>query len=183
MPRYASPSYMVTFCVSDIVHGVAVLELLVLLLILEQRRQVVGNDRSVCRLFAAPRAANRPCRSSACRLRTPPRPPRWHTARVVREVRVRIIQLQRLLKALLQPLEEVQRAAEKQHIALDLAALCQTRDGLVDDGLEDGRGDVLLARALVEQRLNVRLGEYAAAGRDGVDASPRPVRAHPARTA
>ena len=85
-------------------------------------------------------------------------------------MRVRVIQLQRLLKALLQTLEEEQRAAEKQHIALDLAALRQTGNGLVDDGLKDGGGYVLLARALVEQRLNIRLGEYAAAGRDGVDA-------------
>ena len=85
-------------------------------------------------------------------------------------MRVRVIQLQRLLKALLQALEEEQRTAEEQHIALDLTALRQTRDGLVDDRLKDGRGNVLLARALVEQRLDVRLGEHAAAGRDGVNA-------------
>ena len=153
----------------DIVHGVTVLEFLVLLLILEQRRQVVGNDRSVCRLFE--RREQRIDRvgllRAACVLRCARRD---GIRRESRKVRVRIIQLQRLLKALLQTLEEEQRAAEEQHIALDLTALCQTRDGLVDDGLKDGGGYVLLARALVEQRLDVRLGEHAAAGSDGVDA-------------
>ena len=153
----------------DIVHGVTVLEFLILLFILEQRRQVVGNDRSVCRLFE--RREQRIDRvgllRAACVLRCARRD---GIRRESRKVRVRIVQLQRLLKALLQALEEEQRAAEEQHIALDLAALRQTGNGLVDDRLEDGCGYVLLARALVEQRLNIRLGEYAAAGRDGVDA-------------
>ena len=150
-------------------HGVTVLEFLVLLLILEQRRQVVGNDRSVCRLFE--RREQRIDRvgllRAACVLRCARRD---GIRRESREVRVRVVQLQRLLKALLQTLEEEQRTAEEQHIALDLTALRQTGNGLVDDRLKDGRGNVLLARALVEQRLNIRLGEYAAAGRDGVDA-------------
>ena len=51
----------------------------------------------------------------------------------------------------------------------DLAALRQARDGLVDHGHEDGGADVLLARALVEQGLNVRLGKDPAARGDGVD--------------
>ena len=71
------------------------------------------------------------------------------------EVGVHIVQLQRLLKAFLQALEEKQRAAEEEHIALDLAPLREAGDRLVDDRLEDGRGNVLLARAVVEQRLDV----------------------------
>ena len=85
-------------------------------------------------------------------------------------MRVLIIQTERLLKALLEALEEEQRAAEEQHIALDLAALCEAGDGLVDDRLKNRGRDILLACALVEQRLDVRLGEHAAARSDGVDA-------------
>ena len=85
-------------------------------------------------------------------------------------MRVLIIQTERLLKALLEALEEEQRAAEEQHIALDLAALCEAGDGLVDDRLKNRGCDILLACALVEQRLDVRLGEHAAARSDGVDA-------------
>ena len=90
-----------------------------------------------------------------------------------REVCVRLIQLQRLLKALLQPLEEEQRAAEEQHIALDLAALRQTGDGLVDDRLKDGGGNVLLARALVEQRLNIRSWRIRRSGTRWCRCAPR----------
>ena len=84
-------------------------------------------------------------------------------------MRVLIIQTERLLKALLEALEEEQRAAEEQHIALDLASLCQTGDGLVDDRLKNRGCDILLACTLVEQRLDIRLREYAAAGSDRVD--------------
>ena len=45
----------------------------------------------------------------------------------------------------------------------------QARDGLVGDGLEDGGGHVLTGGALVQQRLDIRLGEDAAARRDRVD--------------
>ena len=49
------------------------------------------------------------------------------------EVGVHIVQLQRLLKAFLQALEEKQRAAEEEHIAFDLAPLREAGDRLVDD--------------------------------------------------
>ena len=91
-------------------------------------------------------------------------------ARVLGEDRVRVVQLQRLLEALAQPLAIVQRPAEEHDLALDLPALGQTRDGLVHHRLVDAGGNVRLARALVQQRLDVALGEHAAAGRDGVEA-------------
>ena len=50
----------------------------------------------------------------------------------------------------------------------DGLAAGQTRDGLVHHGLEDGRRQIRPGRALVDQRLNVGLGEHAAAGGDGV---------------
>ena len=69
------------------------------------------------------------------------------------------------------PLAVVQRAAEKTYACLrSCAALRQPGDGLVHHGLIDAGGHVLLARALIEQRLNIALGENAAARGDGVDA-------------
>ena len=91
-------------------------------------------------------------------------------ARVLGEDRVRVVQLQRLLEALAQPLAIVQRPAEEHDLALDLSALGQTRDGLVHHRLIDAGGDVRLAGTLVQQRLDVALGEHAAAGCDGVEA-------------
>ena len=83
---------------------------------------------------------------------------------------VPVRELQRFAEALAQTLTVVQRPAEEQHLARDPAPLRQPGDGLVDDGLKDAHGHVFLARALIEQRLYVRLGEHAAAGGDGVDA-------------
>ena len=77
---------------------------------------------------------------------------------------------QRLVEALAQHGAEGQRAAQIEDIALDGAALCQTGDGLVDYGLIDAGCDVLRAGALIDEGLDVALGENAAAGSDGVGA-------------
>ena len=77
-------------------------------------------------------------------------------------------QMERVDKPLPQSFKEEQRSAEKQHLALDLPSLSQTGNGLIDHRLKDARGDILLARALIEQRLDIGLGKYAAAGRNGV---------------
>ena len=61
---------------------------------------------------------------------------------------------------------EVEREVEA---LADGVAARQAGDGLVGNGLEDGGGDILRARALVQQRLDVGLGEDAAAAGDGVD--------------
>ena len=76
--------------------------------------------------------------------------------------------MQRIFERLAQALQKVQRAAQKQHLALDAPALRQPRHRLVHHRLKDAGGDVFLLRALVEQRLDIRLGEHAAAGGDGV---------------
>ena len=72
-------------------------------------------------------------------------------------------------KTLPKPFAVVQRAAEEHDLALDPASLRQTADGLVDDRLIDRGGDIGFGGALVDQRLDIRLGEYAAARGDGVD--------------
>ncbi len=88
---------------------------------------------------------------------------------VLREDGVLLVQLQRLHKPLPQPLQEVQGAAQKDDLALQLPALGQTGDGLVHHRLEDGRRHILLPAALVQDGLDVALGEHAAAAGDGVD--------------
>ena len=62
-----------------------------------------------------------------------------------------------------------QRTAEEADRAFDGTAAGQAGDGLEDDGLEDGSGDIFLAGPFVEQGLDVRLGEDAAAGGDGIN--------------
>ena len=145
------------------------MKLLVLLLGLEKRRQVVRDYRRTGGLFEGVqqrvyRVGFGRCAGVLRRAR------RDGVGGESREVRVLVVQTEGFLKTLLKPLEEEQRAAEEQHIALDLASLCQTGDGLVDDRLENRSRNVFLACALVEQRLDIRLREYAAAACDGVDA-------------
>ena len=50
----------------------------------------------------------------------------------------------------------------------DRFAAGESRDGLVDDGLEDGGGEVLFRRALVDEGLDIAFGKNAAAAGDGV---------------
>ena len=63
----------------------------------------------------------------------------------------------------------MERPAQKDDLSLELPALGEARHRLIHHGLEDGRGHVLLPPALVEDGLNVALGEHAAPGGDGVD--------------
>ena len=59
--------------------------------------------------------------------------------------------------------------AQKDDLACQLPALGQTGHGLVHHRLENRRGDILLASALVQDGLNVALGEHPAPGGDGID--------------
>ena len=86
-----------------------------------------------------------------------------------REDGVLPVQMQGLHEPLAQAVEEVQRAAQKDDLALERTALGEAGHGLVHHGLEDGGRHVLLPPALVEDGLNVAFGEHAAAGGDGVD--------------
>ena len=89
--------------------------------------------------------------------------------RVLRHDAMGLVQLQRFVEALAQLGKVLQRAAQERDVAADGPAARQAGDGLRDHRLEDGRGDVLLARAFVEQRLDVGLREHAAAAGDGID--------------
>ena len=88
---------------------------------------------------------------------------------VLGEDGVRLVQLQSLYKALPQAHEEVEGAAQEDDLALQLPALSQAGHRLVHHRLEDGGGHVLFPPTLVQDGLNVALGEHAAAGGDGVD--------------
>ena len=77
-------------------------------------------------------------------------------------------QMKHLIKAGPQLTEERQGTAEIQHVPLNGPSLGQTGNGLVDHRHENGTGDVLVSGALVEERLDIRLGKNAAAGGDGI---------------
>ena len=77
--------------------------------------------------------------------------------------------LQSLDEALTQLGQVVQRSSQKRDVAAYGAPAGKPGDGLHDHGLENGGGDVVAARAFVQERLHVSLGKNAAARRDGVD--------------
>ena len=79
------------------------------------------------------------------------------------------VQLQGLHESFPQPHEEGQGTAQEDDLALELTALGEACHGLVHHSLEDGGRHVLLPAALVQDGLDVALGEDAAAGGDGVD--------------
>ena len=88
---------------------------------------------------------------------------------VLGEDGVLLIQLQGLHEPLPQAHEEVEGAAQKDDLALQLPALSEAGHRLVHHRLENGGGHVLLPPALVQDGLDVALGKHAAAGGDGVD--------------
>ena len=63
----------------------------------------------------------------------------------------------------------MQGAAEEHDGSSDRAPARQACDGLGGDGVEDGGGQVLVGGALVDEGLDVGLGEDAAAGGDRVE--------------
>ena len=80
-----------------------------------------------------------------------------------------IVQRQRLDEALPEAHEEGQRPAQEDELPGELPALGEAGHRLVHHRLEDGGRDVLPPSALIEDWLDVRFGEHAAAGGDGVD--------------
>ena len=78
-------------------------------------------------------------------------------------------ELQRANERRLELRQEVQRSAEERDVAADRLAAGKARDGLVDDCLKDGYGKVRLGRPLVDERLDIRFSENAAAGRNRLD--------------
>ena len=65
--------------------------------------------------------------------------------------------------------QEVQGASEEHDGSANRAPARQAGDGLGGNGVEDGGGQVLVGGTLVDERLNIRLGEHAAARGDRVE--------------
>ena len=63
----------------------------------------------------------------------------------------------------------MERAAEKGDVAANRFSAGQTGDGLVYNRLEDRSREILAGRTLVDERLYVRLREYAAARRNRIN--------------
>ena len=77
--------------------------------------------------------------------------------------------IQNTVKGIAQTAHKGERTAKIQHIAADGTAFGKTGDGLACYSVEDAGCQVAFFRTLVEQRLDVGLGEHAAARGDGVD--------------
>ena len=81
---------------------------------------------------------------------------------------VLVIQLQGTDKGSLQLIQKVKGTTEKCNMAANRLAAGKTGNGLVYNCLENGSGKILLGGTIVDQRLDVSLGKYTAAGCDGV---------------
>ena len=157
-------------CATHALGVVTLLELSVLVLVREERgethhlgalhvAEALQTREHVGQLLGA-RAVGRARERAAAR---------HEQVRVLRHDDGVVGQIERLVEALAQLGQVLERAAKERHVAADGAAAREARDGLGDHRLEDGGGDVLLARALVEQRLHVGLREHAAAACDRID--------------
>ena len=102
-------------------------------------------------------------------LRARPRARRAERDEIKRVLRAGARGFQHIVEAFAQLGKEIQRPAQIEHPAGDPSALRQTGDGLVHNGIKDPGGNVLVARALIEQRLHIRLCKHAAAGGDRAD--------------
>ena len=80
-----------------------------------------------------------------------------------------IVELQRLDEALAQLRQEVERAAEEGDVAAYRPALREVANGLIDDRLENRQRNIRLFGTVVHERLDIRLGEDAAARGNRVD--------------
>ena len=80
-----------------------------------------------------------------------------------------LVETERLDEALLELGQEVERSAEERDMAVNRTPLCEIADGLVHDGLQDGKRDVSLLRAVIHECLDVRLRKDAATRGDRVD--------------
>ena len=78
-------------------------------------------------------------------------------------------EIQRADECGLQLGKEMQRSAQERDVSADRLTAGQTADRLVYDRLENGGGEVFLRRAFIDQRLDIRLREHAAASGDGID--------------
>ena len=97
------------------------------------------------------------------------RPQSDKQVRICRKFHFLRLEFQGFNKPLAQLGQEVQRAAQKGHVAFNRVAAGQTGDRLVNHSLQHGSGDVCLFCPVVDQRLNICLRKDPAARRDRVN--------------
>ena len=91
-------------------------------------------------------------------------------AAIGREKSILRSQFQGITEALSQAQTIMQRTAQEHHLTLDTLALGQTGNRLIDHRLVDAGRHILLACALVQQGLYIRLGKDATARSNGIQA-------------
>ena len=82
--------------------------------------------------------------------------------------RANTFDIQNTVKGITQTAHKGERTAKIQHIAADGTAFGKTGDGLACYSVKDAGCQIAFFRTLVEQRLDIALGENAAAAGDGV---------------
>ena len=88
---------------------------------------------------------------------------------VVRYDNMFIIQLQGSDKSSLQLRKEVKRPAKEGNVSADRFTAGKTRNGLVDNCLENGSGKILFCCTVVDERLDIGFCEYTAACCDRIN--------------
>ena len=79
------------------------------------------------------------------------------------------VEPERFDETLLELGQEMQRTAEERDVAADRPPLREVADGLVHDRLENRECNIRLCRAVVHERLDIRLGKDAAARRNRIN--------------
>ena len=79
------------------------------------------------------------------------------------------VEPERFDETLLELGQEMQRTAEERDVAADRPPLREVADGLVHDRLENRECDIRFRRAVVHERLDIRLREDAAARCDRIN--------------
>ena len=88
---------------------------------------------------------------------------------IIRDDGMLVVKLQRADEGCPQFTQKMERPAEEGNMPPDWTSTGQTGDGLVYNSLENGCGEVFLCRAVIDQRLDIGLGENTASGGDGIE--------------
>ena len=88
---------------------------------------------------------------------------------MVRDDHIFISDVQGLLEPFAESGLESERPAEEGHFSVHRPPAGETGNSLVHHGLEDGKGDIFMGNAFIQESLDIGLRKNAAAGSDGVN--------------
>ena len=94
---------------------------------------------------------------------------RYHEFGLFRDQNILVLEFQFFTESLDQSRMEAQRTALKNDGRRHGETLCKAADGLLGNGMQSRQGDVFLAYALIQQRLDIGLGIDAAAPGDVIE--------------